>query len=402
LPRVRRSIALAARSGLLRVRRSIALAALLALLLSASAQAARLETWAVKSRWVDPREIKLNPPADRVRALRVNVLLPDGYDGRRRFPVLYLLNGHGGSYQSWADPAGGDVARIARRLRAIIVIPEGASGWYANWWNRGARGAPAWERFYLEDLIPLVERRLRIRPGRRWRAIGGLSMGGEGAALLAAEKPGYFGSLASFSGPLSIQRPEWPAAFDTQGERHVDVFGDPVAQRFYWSGHNPTALVRNLRYTRTFVAVGDGSTTRPDELGNGFGAAAEVVLARQAEDFVTAARKAAVAVTFRPQQGIHVWRYWRRHLRQAIDWGLFRPVAGAPPRWSYRTVARRGEMWGLRYSFVKPPGEVVTFRREGSTLSATGSGRVRIRGAGLKGFQATLPFKRGLKARRGG
>lgn len=384
------------------MRRTLAFAGLLLALPAASARASRLETWTVDSRWVNPQAIRFNGPLDRPRALRVNVWLPDSYDGSHRFPVLYLLHGHGDAYDTWADPEKGDVARVARTLRAIIVMPEGARGWYTDWWNGGRRGAPGWERFYLEELVPLVEHRLRIRRGRRWRAIAGLSMGGEGAALLAAQRPGYFGSVASFSGPLSIQRPEWPTLFDTQGERHGDVFGDPAAQRFYWTGHNPTALVGNLRYTRAFVAVGDGTTTRPEEQGNAFGAGAEVVLARQAEDFVGAARRAGVALTYRPQQGIHDWPYWRRHLGQAIKWGLFRPVPESPARWTYRTVAQRGEAWGLRYRFDRPPVELVRFRRDGSTLTATGSGRVRIRAAGMKSLRVTLPFKRALRFKRAG
>src|SRR5439155_1658370 len=136
-------------------------------------------------------------------------------------------------------------------------MPEGDRGWYTNWWSGGAR-SPGWERYHLDELIPLIERKFSIRRGRRWHAIAGLSMGGEGAIFYASQRPGYFGSAASFSGVLSVQRPEWPTGFDTQGENHVDVYGDPDAQRFYWTGHNPTALVQNLRLTRLFVAVGDG------------------------------------------------------------------------------------------------------------------------------------------------
>ncbi len=34
--------------------------------------------------------------------LRANVLLPDGYDGERSFPVLFLLHGLGDNYATWA------------------------------------------------------------------------------------------------------------------------------------------------------------------------------------------------------------------------------------------------------------------------------------------------------------
>ena len=305
----------------------------------------------------------------------MNVLLPDGYDGQRRFPVLYLLHGHGDAYDHWANAQRGDVAAIAAGLGAIVVMPEGARGWYANWWNEGRRGDPGWERYHLDELIPLVERRLRVRPGRRWRAIAGLSMGGLGALYYASQRPGYFGSAASFSGAISIQRPEWPAGFDTQGERHQDVYGDPSGHRFYWTGHNPTALVANLVHTRVYLTVGDGTPLEPD---NAFGSVAEVELRAHADDFAAAAEAAGVPVTYVPLAGIHDWPYWRRHLADAIAWGFFDEVPGNPSRWSYETVAQAGRAWPLHFRFEQPPGDLITLARDGNVLRGSGSGRVAI------------------------
>jgi S-formylglutathione hydrolase FrmB len=377
-----------------------AAACALGLALPAPVLAARVETWTTDSRFVDPAKEQFNPPppgaSPRPNALRVNVYLPDGYDGRRRFPVLYLLHGHGDAYDYWASPERGDVSRVARELGAVIVMPEGARGWYVNWWRGGRRGDPGWERYHLDELIPLVERRLRVRRGRRWHAVAGLSMGGEGSLFYASQRPGYFGAAASFSGSISIQRPEWPQGFDTQGERHLEVFGDPEEQRFYWSGHNPVALAGNLRHTRLFVAVGDGVPGSAGEADNYFGALAELELAQHAQDFVKAARAAGAEVTHRPQQGIHDWPYWRRHLAQAIDWGFFEPVAEEPASWSYQTVAQSGAMWGLQFDFAAPPETVETFDRRGSTLGGDGSGTATVETAEGCRFTATMPFSREL------
>jgi S-formylglutathione hydrolase FrmB len=367
------------------------------LALPAGAEASELQTWTTESRFVDPKKEAFNSPPPgvpkRENALRVNVLLPDGYNGRRQFPVLYLLHGHGDAYDHWANVERGDVARIASGLGAIVVMPEGARGWYANWWKGGRRGDPAWERYHLEELIPLVEQKLRIRPGRRWHAIAGLSMGGLGALHYATQLPGYFGSAASFSGAISIQRPEWPSGFDTQGENHQDVYGDPADNAFYWTGHNPTALVDNLAGTRTYVTVGDGTPPEPD---NAFGTIAEVELNRHAEDFTAAARGVGVPVTYVPLAGIHDWPYWRRHLADAIAWGLFGDVPENPPRWTYETVSQHGSAWPLDFDFAEPPTELITFSRDASVLSATGSGRVTITtGQGCE-LAEQLPFERAL------
>jgi S-formylglutathione hydrolase FrmB len=385
---------------------AFAVGALAASCWCASATAQQLVTWTTTSRYVDPARTQFNSPppgvAGRPAALRVNVLLPDGYDGQRRFPVLYLLHGHGDAYDYWVNPQKGDLLEIAKGFSGIIVMPEAATGWYTNWWDGGARGADGrgWERYHLDELIPLVESRLKILPGRSNHAIAGLSMGGEGAIFYAEQRPGYFGSAATFSGVLSMQRPEWPTGFDTQGQNHLDVYGDPQAQSFYWAGHNPTALVDALRWTRVFVRVGDGVPLPlfSGEATNFFGAVAEAELSQHGADFASAARGVGVDVTYEPTTGVHDWPYWRLALQSALKWGFFRPVPEAPASWSYQTVAQSGRAWDVEYSFAEAPAVLETFARDGDRLSATGSGVVTVTADGRPPFTAALPFDRVLPA----
>jgi S-formylglutathione hydrolase FrmB len=373
----------------------MAVAAVALLALAGSAQAARLVTWkTTHSKFVSPAAAQFNnvPPEAPAKpsALPVNVLLPDGYSPRKRYPVLYLLHGHGDSYWSWSAPANGDLERVARGFPGIIVMPEAGQGWYADWWNGGRRGAPGWESYHLRELIPLVERRLPIRRGRRWHAVAGLSMGGEATIYYASQRPGYFGSAAAFSPPLSIQRPEWPAGFDTQGQDYTTVFGDVGG--FYATGHNPLALVENLRWTRLFVGVGDGTPGSADDVRNAFGQAAERDLRMHADDFVPAARAAGASVWYEVHAGVHDWPYWRTFLSDAISWGFFRPVRSAPSAWRYKTVMRFSRAWGYTFKFAAPPDALETFRRAAGRLRATGSGRVAVRGPGGCRFVAKLPF----------
>ena len=82
------------------------------------------------SRFVDPiaaPEGSYNEPpgvAERPNALRVNVYLPDGYDptGKDRYPVLYLLHGQGDAFDSWANPANGDLLNTAAGFPGLIVM----------------------------------------------------------------------------------------------------------------------------------------------------------------------------------------------------------------------------------------------------------------------------------------
>jgi S-formylglutathione hydrolase FrmB len=364
---------------------------------------ARVVTWTTTSAYVNPAgPTPFNHPAGSAtvpNALRVDVYLPAGYDGKRRFPVLWLLHGHGDAYDSWLNPQDGDFLHIAAGFPGIVVMPEGAQGWYTDWWSGGTR-RPGWESYYLDELTGLVQRRLRILPGRSNHAIAGLSMGGEGAVYFAEERPGYFGSVGSFSGAVSIQRPEWPAGFNTQGQDYNTVYG-PVSG-FYATGHNPTALAGNLRYSRLFVSVGNG-VPAPSEVTNYFGAVAETELQFHATDLLAAARAAGAQTTYIHHQGIHAWDYWRRDLVNALKWGFFAPVAEAPVNWSYQTVDQHAVAWGLRLDFAPPPPAVERFTRSGNTLSATGAGTVTVTVPGRRGghFTATLPFSRALPVARG-
>jgi hypothetical protein len=222
-------------------------------------------------------------------------------------------------------------------------------------------------------------------------------MGGEGAAYYASQRPGYFGSAASFSGPLSIQRPTYENTFEAAtGQDREALFGDPQAQEFYWAGHNPTELAPNLRHTRLYVAAGDGipDPGDPDQLDNLFGIAAEAELGQQAAEFAAAARRLDAPVTYRPHPGIHDWPYWRADLANAIDWGFFEPPPKPGSQWTYRTVATAGTMWSLRFRFAEPPGLLATFVRDGRTLNAYGRGLVTIKTrAGCRLRRIPLPFQ---------
>ena len=329
--------------------------------------------------------------------LRANVLLPDGYDGTKRFPVLFLLHGLGDSYATWASESG-QVEEIAKGLGAIVVMPEAARGFYSSWWNGGRRGQPERERFYLDELVPLVEERFRVLPGRRWHAVAGLSMGGMGATFLAERLPGYFGSAATFSGFVAHQRPEIPAGLRAYGGVDYEQIFGPV-DGFYATGHNPARLTDNLRATRLFVTVGDGtpapgvSSSPPAVAGGGV---AEAELRAQNDELVAAARASGVEVDYRPKQGVHDWPYWRAALRDAIAWDLFAPVPEAPEAWTYKTVAQTGEAWGLRFAFDEPPADVVTLSRAGDRVRGEGRGRVSLRTARGCGFETALPFDRPL------
>lgn len=363
----------------------------------------KLLTWRVPSSLVDPAKVVFGAPPDcgcqGARDLRVDVLLPRGYDKRRTYPVLYLLHGAGEAYDSWITrpteangTLGGDLQRAAKDFPGIVVMPEGGSfGWYTDWWNGGRAGDPAWESYHLRTVIAWVERRLAIRPGRRWHAIAGWSMGGMGALYYASQRPDYFGYAASLSGRIDIQSQAFLDGLAANDQRRTVIWGDPTAQAFYWTGHNPRALTDNLRQTRLFVRVGNGEGA-PSAAGSPQ-ALTERELLNEAGSFVAAARSSGADVELQVVPGLHNAFNQRAGLIELFRRLDFRAAQPEPPQWTYKTVTRTGRAWNVRFKFSAQPTTVITFSRQGRRLLVTGNGNVRVTLPSGRSIAGGLPLQ---------
>jgi hypothetical protein len=105
------------------------------------------------------------------------------------------------------------------------------------------------------------------------------------------------------------------------------------------------------------------------------GESEEAAVIRPASDNYAAALAAAdVDFVYQVHSGYHDWNNFRREFRDAVDWGLFEPVAENPTTWANDTVATRGELWGFGYRFDAPPDRVVRFSRAGDQLSISAAG----------------------------
>jgi hypothetical protein len=108
----------------------------------------------------------------------------------------------------------------------------------------------------------------------------------------------------------------------------------------------------------------------------------ETFINGQQAPFAADARAAGADVTQVTTCGVHTFGVWDRAFAAARAWGFFEPVPEQPRQWTYRTIATSGQMWGLDVRSAKPPDQVITFRRSGSTLTATGAREVRVGGDG--------------------
>jgi enterochelin esterase-like enzyme len=160
------------------------------------------------------------------------VMLPAGYDGgSRRYPVLYMLHGVAGDSSEWQSIGLLEAAdRMIQRGEIdplLIVLPNGG----ANYWVNHASGR-RWADYVVDDVVRQIDREYRTVASPRGRAIGGLSMGGEGAMRIAMTHPGTFGAAAAHS-------PSLRTAFDQFAPELQEIFGDEAA----WRAATPLWLV---------------------------------------------------------------------------------------------------------------------------------------------------------------
>jgi S-formylglutathione hydrolase FrmB len=339
---------------------------------------------------------------------RADVLLPTGYNRKRAYPLIVFLPGFSNTY-AVLGPGELDSQRLLANLKAIVVSPEGEEGWYADWYNNGAYGTPEWESYILDEALPQILARYKIRPQRRYHALFGVSMGGLGTAYLGGRLPGFFGSIAVLSGFVDPQiAPDIPAvAMDAlSGVPAGSIIGPGTG--FYATGHNPTALVQNLQYTRVFMSAGNGLPTPADGSGGGVGNAEEAAVIRpMSDDYDTALKAAGINLTYQTHTGCHCWPDFQAELRNAIAWGPFKPAITDPASWADQTVATHGRLWDIGYRFTAHPNAVVRFTRTGSRLaiSAAGTSVTLTTAGGCTLHLATpatvqVPFKSCTKHRR--
>jgi putative tributyrin esterase len=211
------------------------------------------------------------------------VWLPPGYDGARRYPVIYLLHGLSGTERDWIDLGHLDRAAQELDLHAIVVMPDGDASFYADSatpadYDACMRGPKVrffrrdetqatfcvrhadYERYLVEDLIAHVDATYATVAERRGRAIGGLSMGGFGALSIAMRHPELFASAASHSGVVALlyagphpYQPgqarlledvsRWGEQVGPIGVLVRRIFGADLAN---WRAHDPAALAARL------------------------------------------------------------------------------------------------------------------------------------------------------------
>jgi len=236
-------------------------------------------------------------------------LPPDYQTSERSYPVLYLLHGGGDDQTGWVQF--GEVLHITdQAIRAglatpmVIVMPDANTG-RRGYWN-DVTGAWRYEDFFFDELMPHVEREFRIKAEKRYRAVAGLSMGGQGTYLYALHRPELFSSacpLSAGTGPRTVENVR--SRLTRYAQEPVEKVTDEMIVA-YVERHSVLALAENLpedeiKSVRWYIDCGDD-----DFLYEG-NALMHIAL-----------RQRNIPHEYRVRDGAHNWTYWRESLPDVL------------------------------------------------------------------------------------
>lgn len=236
------------------------------------------------------------------------VYLPPDYNtSQRSYPVLYLLHGAGDDQTGWVQF--GEVLRIADEsiksglaTAMIIVMPDANTGkrGYVN----DVKGEWRFEDFFFQEFVPFIEKEYRIKSDKRYRAIAGLSMGGEGTFIYALHHPEMFSAacpLSAATGPKTIDDLKnyrlWQGV---EGITNAD-------KESYFKKYSVLNLIQNMpddqkKAVRWYIDCGDDDFLYE---GNSL--------------VHIAMRQKEIPHEFRTRDGVHSWVYWRSALPTVLE-----------------------------------------------------------------------------------
>ena len=150
-----------------------------------------------------------NSPADNPHWVgeggpRAFVYLPPTYDGKKKFPVLYLQHGWGEDETAWMNQ--GRANLIMDNMIAegkcepfIIVCAYGMTN-ECRWGHMHEFDWTEFQKVLVEDLIPYIDANFKTKADKRYRAMAGLSMGGMETKMCTLKYPEVFDYWCLLSG----------------------------------------------------------------------------------------------------------------------------------------------------------------------------------------------------------
>ena len=237
------------------------------------------------------------------------VYLPDGYEtSNLKYPVLYLLHGHGQDLYAWVNyghiqPTTDELIAHGEIPPAIIVMPDAGMTWFVDRKEK-------METAVIKDLVGDVQRTFRVIDDRKGRVIAGLSMGGYGALRFVLKYPEMFAAAGLLS--PAIYDPEVPQG---SGARRAGVFGAAEFDPQVWKELNyPTlwdAFLAKKIAVPMYINSGDDD---------------DFFIEAEATRLYSLLRKNGQPAELRIVDGAHRWPVWESTIGDAMRY-VFRYTA---------------------------------------------------------------------------
>ncbi len=240
-------------------------------------------------------------------AVNYSVYLPPCYEtSQRAYPVVYLLHGYSDNETAWVQF--GEVNYTLDKAieeglvpPMIIIMPNAKVTWYVN----NHSGSDRYEDMIFEEFIPFVEKQYRIRSQKEFRAVSGLSMGGNGSLVWALKHPDMFSACAAFSAAVYTNDEMKYHLNKGNKDWFIPIYGNLDKKGNlpqHWLNYNVLEMidklpVNQLNRVKFYIDCGDD-----DFLYKG-NAALHVAM-----------RNKNVKHQFRIRDGAHNWTYWRTNI----------------------------------------------------------------------------------------
>ena len=213
--------------------------------------------------------------ADEDGDLKGRIYLPPCYDDdpAQRYPVLYILHGDTETDQQWDDlglDEWADNLIAGNEIPPLIIVMPRESTWIELPEN------PFGDQL-VKTVVPWIDKTYRTLPDRQYRAVGGLSRGGNWAVRVGLLHWGLFGSIGAHSTPL--------------------FFGD-LNRIPGWIEVIPSAML-----PRIMIDIGEGDNHLVES-----------------NEFHQLLIELGVPVDHQLNPGLHNNTYWRSHLEEYLRW----------------------------------------------------------------------------------
>ena len=203
----------------------------------------------------------------------IRVYLPPSYDfTQKRYPVIYVLHGFGGSSNSLTRKMKSALDRmiLGEEIQEAIAVFVDGSNRFGGSQYLSSPTIGDYETYIRRDLVNFIDRQYRTIPHRDSRGITGFSMGAYGSMHLSLKYPEVFGVAVSQAGTYKFDD-DLIQSFTEKGGVVITLM-EPLKQKSgdeFWNAlealANSDALRRVSLPFRNGLAYLAGVASNPDE-----------------------------------------------------------------------------------------------------------------------------------------